>query len=112
MSEGKKFTCAKIRIDGSTFATLKEAAEAHIVHGHLSRTFNTKLNFLDQVSKDYKPKMKKLSSAKRQIQIRAKNAQSWSWSLLLGLFGTLARVKEADIASISLRSKKNVQHFL
>ena len=26
--------------------------------------------------------------------------------------GTLARVKEADIASISLRSKKNVQHFL
>ena len=63
---GKKFT-ARIFIDGKmqghgTFDTPKEAAQAYDRAAIQAGRPTSKLNFLDQVPKNYKPKKKKLSS--------------------------------------------------
>ena len=63
---GKGFR-AKIHINGQqqglgTFATPKEAAKAYDLAAIQARRPTSKLNFLDQVPKNYKPKKKKLSS--------------------------------------------------
>ena len=105
--DGSRFK-ARMRIDGKqenigTFVTPKEAAEAHdrarIQAGHPI----SKLNFLDQVPKFYKPKKKKLSS-KKTTGFRGvrKNRHRFRASIAIdgkqhniGMFGT---AKEAAIA--------------
>ena len=58
---------ARIHIDSKkqgigTFDTPKEAAQAYDLAAIQAGCSTSKLNFLDQVPKDYKPKKKKLSS--------------------------------------------------
>ena len=121
---GKRFGAA-IRIDGKmqglgTFDTSKEAAEAHdrarIQAGHPI----SKLNFLDQVPKFYKPKNKGLHSTntsgftgvikegnrfRAQIRIGGSNKN----------FGTFGTAKEAaiawDLAAVQAKRPKSDLNF-
>ena len=66
IKEGKRYR-ARIRIDGTLkrlglFDTPKEAATAHDRVRIEERHPTSKMNFLDQVPKNYKPKKKKLRS--------------------------------------------------
>ena len=65
--KNKKRFGAQIWIDGKmqgfgTFDTPKEAAQAYDCAAIQAGHHTSKLNFLDQVPKNYKPKKKKLSS--------------------------------------------------
>ena len=119
--DGSRFK-ARIRIDGKqenigTFVTPKEAAEAHdrarIQAGHPI----SKLNFLDQVPKFYKPKKKKLSS-KNTTGFRGvrKNRHRFRASIALMANNItlvcLARQRRLPLRTISPLSKQNIQDLV
>ena len=121
---GKKF-CARINIDGKrhhlgSFDTPKEAAEAYdraaIQAGHPT----SKLNFLDQVPKNYKPKNNGLSSRNTtgfrgvikkgnrfQASIRIGGKQQY-----IGMFGTAKEAAIAyDLAAIQAKRPRSDMNF-
>jgi len=123
--KGKKFQ-AYIRIDGKihhpgTFDTPKEAAEAYdraaIQAGHPT----SKLNFLDQVPKNYKPKKKKLASTnttgfrgvcKKGSRFIAQISIGGGKQQYIGMFGTAKEAAEAyDQAALQAKFPRSELNF-
>ena len=117
---GKRFR-AQIRIDGKkhypgTFDTPKEAAQAYDRAAIEAGRPTSKLNFLDQVPKNYKPKKKKLSSTGNKTE----DTEVWSRkgtgskhrSTLVAKHNTLvclAQQRRLLKRTIKLPSKQNFQ---
>ena len=125
MKNGKRFT-AMIWIDGKmqgfgTFDTPKEAAQAydcaHIQAGHPT----SKLNFLDQVPKNYKPKNKKLASNNTTgfTGVSRASGNRFMANIFIGgkrqYIGTFGTIKEAavawDLAAIQAKRPKSDLNF-
>ena len=124
IKEGQRFR-ARVSIDGKkhchgTFDTSKEAAQAHDLAAIQAGRPTSKLNFLDQVPKNYKPKKKKLSSDntigyrgvvktgnrfRAQITIGGKTQY-------IGMFGTAKEAAEAyDQAALQAKFPKSDLNF-
>jgi hypothetical protein len=121
---GKKF-CAQITIDGTTqglgtFDTPKEAAQAYDRAAIQAGRPTSKLNFVDQVPKNYKPKKKKLSSGNttgfRGVVKRGNRFQAriyFGGKLQnIGTFGTAKEAAEAyDQAALQAKFPRSELNF-
>ena len=115
----KKKEEAYIRIDGKQhyfgmFGTPKEAAEAYDLAAIQAGRPTSKLNFLDQVPKNYKPKKKKLSSGNTTgFRGVSKNGNRYQATIYIDggkqHIGTFDTAKKAAIAvDQAVPSKQNV----
>ena len=125
LKSGKKFR-ARIQIDGKqqglgTFDTPKEAAQAYDLAAIQAGRPISKLNFLDQVPKNYKPKNKKLSSGnttgfrgvrKMRDRFMAQITISGKQQQYIGSFGTAKEAAVAyDFAAIQEKRPKSDLNF-
>ena len=121
---GKRFG-AQIFIDGKiyrpgTFDTPKEAAQAYDRAAIQAGRPTSKLNFLDQVPKNYKPKKKKLSSGNttgfRGVYKRGNRFQAKIYiggtRHTIGMFGTAKEAAEAyDQAALQAKFPRSQLNF-
>jgi len=121
---GKKYQAAitvdRVSQSHGSFDTPKEAAQAYDRAAIQAGRPTSKLNFLDQVPKNYKPKKKKLSSNNttgfRGVSKRGKRYQAYikigNKRQCIGTFGTAKKAADAyDQAALQAKFPRSQLNF-